>query len=183
MVWFNHVALGSSRKQALAVPSGLPACPAPQLDCPPVSDLQETTQVKCFVSSNSGCKYCSRMGVCFAHLNHRPPFSTCWQHPHSFLHTDPCLLRPAIGCILHTSPPTLGFRVLGHGCLSGLGTDQDPVLKSPGVFWPQRWRETIYPFFKWPERVKQGSPVLVQHPGPRGNQIRCGPTAAGRILI
>ena len=109
--------------------------------------------------------------------------SPAGQHAHSFLHADLWLSPPAIGCILPTLPSRFELRVLGCGCLSGLGADQDPALKTLGFSWPQRWHETIYPFFKHPEKVKQWSSVLVRHPSPKGNQVRGCPTAARCLLI
>ena len=96
----------------------------------------------------------------------------CGRHTHAFVHADPGLSPPPIGCILPTLPPTFELRVPGCGCLSGLSADQDPDLKTLGFSWPQRWHETIYPFFKHPEKVKQWSSALVRHTGPIGNQVR-----------
>ena len=180
MIWFNHIALGSSTKQTLAVPLGLLVCPAPQGGLPLISDPQEATRVEVLCQQQCWMQALLPGGD----LACLPPSGTlAGRHAHGFVHADPGLSPPPIGCILPTLPPTFELRVLGCGCLSGLSADQDPDLKTLGFSWPQRWHETIYPFFKHPEKVKQWSSALVRHTGPKGNQVRGWPTAAKCILI
>lgn len=107
---------------------------------------------KCFVNASFALGWGSDL-FSPACLSLRPLAGTCWPNPHSFLHPDPSLLDLLAGCVLHKLPPTFGFSVLGLECFSWLGVDQDHILNSLRVFWPESWWDHLSPFNR-PKRVK-----------------------------